>query len=784
MQPKPTLLKRPLTVALASFGLFAAVHSAHAATYTVSNTNDSGSGSLRDAIAQANANPGADTIVFSGVSGTITLTSGELTITDSVTITGPGAGSLAISGNNASRVFTLPNVAGSSTTISDLSIVNGAATNGAGMLIGSGTNTLSRVRFANNTASGKGGAIHADGFEMSLSVSDCTFSGNSATVMGGAIYIEDTDTDPARSVVSIARSVFTGNASGRGGAIYLYDPDGNVTIDQSVFSNNSATISGGAIQLYSFDGNPTFTISNSVFAGNTAPVGGAIFLDEIDTPMLVVNSTFTGNSATGGVGGAIALNLTQGAASLTIRETTIVGNSATSNGGGISSTGASVVPFTLVNTVLAGNSAPASPDAGGTHNLSATNSLIQSTTLSVTNNGGVLQNTAANIGTLAANNGPSVGAPGFTAVLQTMLPNPGSPLIDAGTATGVQTTDQRGVGFPRVVGSAPDIGAAELEEFQITEVIAPVGGGTLVCTPDPVRRGSSTTCVATPSAGYSFVSQTGDCSSTTASCTISNVTSAKTVTANFALNSYPVTEVIAPVGGGTLVCMPDPVPHGSSTTCAATPSVGYSFVSQTGDCSSTTASCTISNVTSAKTVTANFALNSYPVTEVIAPVGGGTLVCTPDPVPHGSSTTCAATPSVGYSFVSQTGDCASTTASCTISNVTSARTVTANFAQNAYPITVNVGPIVGGSVLCTPNPVAHGQTATCTATASFGYTFVGFSGDCSGSTCTLSNVTGSRTVNATFSAIPPAVVSVFSGLYAFIMVGIIGLAAGLRRRYK
>src|SRR5207253_6892986 len=71
---------------LAAFGIFGAV--AHAATFPVTNTNDSGGGSLRDAIASANAAPGADTITF-GVTGTISVTSGPLpAVTDPVVIDG------------------------------------------------------------------------------------------------------------------------------------------------------------------------------------------------------------------------------------------------------------------------------------------------------------------------------------------------------------------------------------------------------------------------------------------------------------------------------------------------------------------------------------------------------------------------------------------------------------------------------------------------------------------------------------------------------------------------
>src|SRR5207245_977056 len=76
-------------------------------TFVVSNTNDSGAGSLRQAMLDANAAGGSNTIRFQLAAGpqTITLTSGQLTIASNLTITGPGAANLTLSGNNASRVF-------------------------------------------------------------------------------------------------------------------------------------------------------------------------------------------------------------------------------------------------------------------------------------------------------------------------------------------------------------------------------------------------------------------------------------------------------------------------------------------------------------------------------------------------------------------------------------------------------------------------------------------------------------------------------------------------------
>src|SRR6185369_13551213 len=105
-----------------------AAPSADAATFNVTNLNDSGAGSLRQAVLDANAAAGADVITFqSGLSGTITLTTGELDLYDSVDIQGPGAATLAVSGNNASRVFYIYSTANGpiDVTISGLTITGG-----------------------------------------------------------------------------------------------------------------------------------------------------------------------------------------------------------------------------------------------------------------------------------------------------------------------------------------------------------------------------------------------------------------------------------------------------------------------------------------------------------------------------------------------------------------------------------------------------------------------------------------------------------------------------------
>src|SRR5262245_39194593 len=119
--------------------------STQAATITVTNTNDSGTGSLRQAIADA---VNGDTIEF-GVTGTINLTTGELLVNKNVTLNGPGSDHLVVDGNHASRVF---HVAGGVTaTIAGLAITNGSA-------------------------SDWGGGIHND--QSVLTVNNCNIVGN------------------------------------------------------------------------------------------------------------------------------------------------------------------------------------------------------------------------------------------------------------------------------------------------------------------------------------------------------------------------------------------------------------------------------------------------------------------------------------------------------------------------------------------------------------------------------------------------------------------------------
>src|SRR5262245_13508822 len=132
--------------------------SAGADTLVVTNLNDAGAGSLRQALADAND---GDVIDLTGLSGTITLTTGELEIESVVTIQGPGPGILTVSGNHASRVFDMQD-----------------------SLSGTGTVTISGITIADGNVDDAGAGIQFDcdrESDNSLVVNNVVITGNTGT---------------------------------------------------------------------------------------------------------------------------------------------------------------------------------------------------------------------------------------------------------------------------------------------------------------------------------------------------------------------------------------------------------------------------------------------------------------------------------------------------------------------------------------------------------------------------------------------------------------------------
>jgi hypothetical protein len=250
---------------------------------TVTTAADSGAGSLRAEIAAANS---GDTIAFApSLKGqTITLTGGTLVINTGLTIQGPGAGQLTISGGNHSQVFqvagaqpvvltglTVSNGAGggiansgSDLTVSACTISNCHAHSGGG-IANSGTLKLSECTISRDLASFTGGGIVNTG---TLTATNCTLSGDIAsgpvTLGGGGIYNTGT--------LTVNGSILTGDrAYQRGGGIFNA---GSLTCNGCTLSGDSDYLEGGGI--YAAGG--TATLTNCTLCGDSALQGGGLYL--------------------------------------------------------------------------------------------------------------------------------------------------------------------------------------------------------------------------------------------------------------------------------------------------------------------------------------------------------------------------------------------------------------------------------------------------------------------------------------------------------------------------
>ena len=200
-----------LTTTIRSTTVSAAVIHLQATTITVTNTNDSGPDSLRQAL--ANANDG-DTINFA-VTGTIGLTSGELLVDKSVTISGPGAATLAVDGNFTSRVFHIGS--GKTVSISGLTLTNGSAgfENGGGILNDHAILTMDSCVVHNSCAQ----AAVAESIttvrtgSAALTILNSTVTLNGAFYAGGGIY---NDADNSGSATLAIMNSIVGNNTGAG----------------------------------------------------------------------------------------------------------------------------------------------------------------------------------------------------------------------------------------------------------------------------------------------------------------------------------------------------------------------------------------------------------------------------------------------------------------------------------------------------------------------------------------------------------------------------------------
>ena len=416
---------------------------------TVSTLDDSGAGSLRAAIEDANANGGGTISFAPGLTGTIGLASDLPEITESVMITGPGAASVTVDANGF-RAFYIDNVV--TLTISGLTLTDGGY---APLQVFDGGTIVAdaMVVSGNEPENNRGGGLNCN--EGNITLTNSTVSGNVANDGGGGLYLEYCTTRIVSTTIADNQAVDGEDGGG------LYIESGTTYIENSTISGNYANDNSAAVYIDDAGEaeGAAVTISNSTIVNNTAAnsddPGVAISVAGNST-LDLIQSTVTGNHHVGAPQerylGALYL---QGGSYIAASAGNQGPQTQTKHGqaeapGGVHATEAGEVNIT--GTIITGNDDTTQPgifdifsDEEDPGTVNSDHSIIGTTSESITvaDQGGTQRNVDPLLGALTNNGGPT----------QTMALLPGSPAIDRGPVPvpsfPLNENDQRGAGFPR-----------------------------------------------------------------------------------------------------------------------------------------------------------------------------------------------------------------------------------------------------------------------------------------------------------------------------------------------
>jgi hypothetical protein len=406
---------------------------AAAQTYTVTNlgnTGIAGDGSLRGEVAAANANPGADTVVFaSGVTGTISFTATGIVISDPLDIEGPGPGVVTVQQTAAHRVFEIEAIAGQAVTIAGLHISGGTAPAG-------GANPE------------EGGDIFNAG--SSLTLSNDLITGGKAEVGGGV----DSDKGP----MVLRGSTVSGNEAKFDGGVVAGDAGAPWAILSSTVSGNQGEVGGGL----GLETAATGLIEDSTVSGNRAEVGAGGELEISAGGQVTIRASTIAANVAAEYGGGLTIEAGPGG-SMEILDSTIAANSAADYVGGISWESDAALP--IENSIVADNQAPELDDDiySETGTISSAFSLIGEIEAAHRTEiiaGSDLFGTDPKLAPLADNGGPT----------ETMALSAASPAVNKGAST--LATDQRGltrpVAYPGIAeASAPGANGADIGAFEL-----------------------------------------------------------------------------------------------------------------------------------------------------------------------------------------------------------------------------------------------------------------------------------------------------------------------------
>ena len=514
-----------LVAGLSLAGVALTASPASASSFEVTTTADAGAGSLRDAIALANANAGDDTITFQAGLGDVIITSGPLLVTEGVTFDGPGSSELSIVRQGSFALFSVQlavTATAFDVTFDGLDFIGDSITN-VGLAIQFVASdpevnniTLDDTTFGGFANSYEGGAVAVFGATGTLDIINSTFAANSSTFPGGAVYVGTID-----DIVRISGSTFEGNLSNsEGGAIYINSSPG-IELTDSTFTENSTDGIGGAIavdsvgvnsliDLVTFSGNSAGSVDNplnyggsiylgtivtgaelvisrtavlnsTLTEGDVETYGAGLFVDDINGSLTIDSSTFAGgefisDETPPGGGLSIALcSINEGGELLVIDST--FDEHSTSGAYAIHACDQSGELTIAFSTLVAPGVLFVGDNAGGTV---ITSSILDAETasdavnvdsgapvdvswslLSTPNNPSHITNLAGNRFSVTD---PVLGPlQNNGGPTPTRLPLPGSPALDKGdpAVSGQPLWDQRGAGYPRVDGRI-DIGAIEV----------------------------------------------------------------------------------------------------------------------------------------------------------------------------------------------------------------------------------------------------------------------------------------------------------------------------------
>ena len=452
---------------------------AGAATFTVANTDNNGIGSLSQAIIDANAAAGADTIEFApGVTGMINLITDLPDITDSLTIRGPGSAALTIAGNELYHAFTIATAGSGGVTISGLTVDS------------------SDTR---NTGEASGGAIAVT--DTALTLDDVTLTNNqarptSAQAFGGGLGVNN---EPGTGDVVITNSVMTNNVAvstpgggpdgepiGGGGAWITAD---NITVTNSTFSENQADVGAGIFAL----ARESLTLTSLTVSNNNATdMGGGLVAG--GSYVAISDSVVSGNQAPEGIiGGAYVASIGgPNAGTVSVTNTRISDNTSALVGGAFIAGFMEDFNTSLDRVTVTGNVATDPPDSSSLYSSVGGLLLFGSAEIS---NSTISNNTGTG---MTLSSGSRI-TPVSTAGIQPMINVPSdsnvnisNTTISGNSAEGiVALTYTDGCGTVSTASSlsacasslSPQTPEANLVELVLTHVLAADNGGEDIATP-------------------------------------------------------------------------------------------------------------------------------------------------------------------------------------------------------------------------------------------------------------------------------------------------------------